>query len=329
MGSSRYDELHDRYQEIRTTKKGTRYERLAAVIFAALDRESVVIHDLDVIGEDSGVKHQIDVHIERSGERKRILVECKDFDVSGGPVGLGIVRDFYGVVDDVHPDEAWVITCNDFTRDARAYAKGKGIKLATLRLFSDADWEGRVRTIVTTVVIQNVLRDRPKLEITIDDAELRAFQSEFANAYPLGGFAPDGDRTQLHDGTETRSLGQISQALASAATPDSRVTELAEEKKCEGWVSADGVRRHPMHWYRLSIPVQYFATEIRIAAVESAAALLLTDGQGLDFVLWDTALEAYTVGDDGSIHLADEATQKRLMTTVAAVPVPPVPGMTT
>src|SRR5450755_998973 len=101
MGRSKYDELHDQYQAILTTKTGTRYERLAAVVFAAMERDGVVIHDLGVLGAVSGVEHQIDVHIEKNGVKRRVLIECKDFDVSGDPVGLGIVRDFQGVLSDI------------------------------------------------------------------------------------------------------------------------------------------------------------------------------------------------------------------------------------
>jgi hypothetical protein len=96
MSRSKYDDLHDHYHAILTTKAGTRYERLAAIVFAAMERDDVVIHDLKVLGSVSGVEHQIDIHIEKNGVAKRILVECKDFDVSGDPVGLGIVRDFPG-----------------------------------------------------------------------------------------------------------------------------------------------------------------------------------------------------------------------------------------
>ena len=54
MTPSKFDVLHDRYHAILSTKKGTRYEILAAVVFAALERDAVVIHDLNLIGDDSG-----------------------------------------------------------------------------------------------------------------------------------------------------------------------------------------------------------------------------------------------------------------------------------
>ncbi len=69
---SRYDELHDRFDPIKTGKAGTRYERLTAMVLKALHRENVVIHDMRLIG-DSEVKHQIDVHIEMNGADRQVI----------------------------------------------------------------------------------------------------------------------------------------------------------------------------------------------------------------------------------------------------------------
>lgn len=122
---SRYDELHDKYHQIITTKGGTRYERLAAMVFKALEERNVVIHDLKLSGQDPEVKHQIDVSVEIGGAIKRVLVECKDFDVSGDKVGLDIIRNFRSVLEDTKADEGIVITCNGFTEDAQKYARSK------------------------------------------------------------------------------------------------------------------------------------------------------------------------------------------------------------
>ena len=143
---SRYDRIHDDYWKTSTTKSGTRYERLVAFVLKSLKQADVVVHDIKLLG-DSEAKHQIDVKIDLKGKQKRILIECKDFDTSGKKVGLPIIRDFWGVVDDIHPDEAVIITCNGFTRDAQKYAKNKGIKLCILREFQESDWKGRIRTI--------------------------------------------------------------------------------------------------------------------------------------------------------------------------------------
>ena len=73
MGRSSYDELHDRYERISTTKAGTRYERLAALVFKCLNDRHIVIHDLKLLGE-TGVAHQIDVQIEVDGRPRHLLV---------------------------------------------------------------------------------------------------------------------------------------------------------------------------------------------------------------------------------------------------------------
>jgi hypothetical protein len=96
---SRYDELHDRYNTILTTKGGTRYEIVAAFVFKALEEQDTVIHDLSLVGE-SDVAHQIDVLVERNGVKHRVLIECKDFDISGEKIGLDIIRNFRSVLED-------------------------------------------------------------------------------------------------------------------------------------------------------------------------------------------------------------------------------------
>ncbi|MDA7963808.1 restriction endonuclease [Ruegeria sp.] len=147
MDRSRYDELHDRFDPIQTGKAGTRYERLAAKVLKSLHEQDAVVHDIRVIG-NSDVKHQIDVTINKDGQNHRILVECKDFDIRGAKVGLDVVRSFRSVLEDTGADSGLILTCNGFTRDAKKYAKSKGIKLALLREFTKKDHEGRIQKIV-------------------------------------------------------------------------------------------------------------------------------------------------------------------------------------
>ena len=110
------------------------------------EERQTVVHDIKLVGS-SDVAHQIDVTVEGSGERKSLLIECKDFDVSGDKVGLSIVRDFWAVVDDTGPDEAWILTCNGFTSEALKFAKAKGIKCVVMRLYTDEDDRGRIKRI--------------------------------------------------------------------------------------------------------------------------------------------------------------------------------------
>lgn len=153
-GRTRYDELHDKYHAILTTKAGTRYERLAAMVFKALEERNVVIHDLKLSGADPEVKHQIDVTVEIGGVKRTRLIECKDFDIAHDKVGLGIIRDFRSVLEDTKADEGIVITCIGFTEDARKYAKSKGIKLAVLRVIETVDLNGYITKIRVGIVVQ-------------------------------------------------------------------------------------------------------------------------------------------------------------------------------
>ena len=175
---SSYDHLHDQYWQTATTKTGTRYERLVAFVFKALNMNRQVVHDIKLIGA-SDVKHQIDVTITEGQARKRILVECKDFDVSSDKVGLSIIRDFSAVVDDVKPDEAIVITCVGFTKDAMKFAKHKGIKLAVLREFQPSDWNGRVKRICVTMHIMHITEPRVTLSLS-EQAHIDKLQHDMA-----------------------------------------------------------------------------------------------------------------------------------------------------
>ena len=172
MVSSKFDELHNRFFSILNSKNGTRYERLAAIVFKALDERNTVIHDFKLRGASS-IKHQIDVLIEINGEKKRVLIECKDFDRSQQLVGLSIIRDFRSVVEDAGVDEAFVVTCTGYTRPARKYAKAKGIKLAVLRVFEEADWEGRIRTVIVNFIVQAPPR-LERAEIRVASVEQQA-----------------------------------------------------------------------------------------------------------------------------------------------------------
>lgn len=168
---SRYDELHDRYHAILTTKAGTRYEILAALVFKALEEKNTVIHDMKLVGV-SDVAHQIDVTVEASGNKRRVLIECKDYDISGEKIGLDIIRSFRSVLEDTQADEGIVITCNGFTSEAQKFAKATDIKLAILRKFEVADMEGRIKTVVVDLVVQTPKTPTATLSISVENQRL-------------------------------------------------------------------------------------------------------------------------------------------------------------
>lgn len=196
---SRYDELHERYDKILSTKAGTRYERLAAMVFKAIGSDDAVIHDMKLAGTGDGVKHQIDVTIDQAGTKRRILLECKDFDISRDKINLDIARSFRSVIEDTGADEGWMVTCVGFTKDAAAFAKSKGIKLLVLRVFEEKDMEGRIREIHARVHL--VFPANADVAIVWDEDSDREFKRQFAmisnrdmigDADPVFILTPDG-----------------------------------------------------------------------------------------------------------------------------------------
>lgn len=204
---SSYDQLHDQYWQTATPKAGTRYERLVAFVFKALNTNRQVVHDIKLIGA-SDVKHQIDVTITDGKARKRLLVECKDFDVSSDKVGLSIIRDFSAVVDDIKPDEAIVITCVGFTQDAQKFAKHKGIKLAVLREFQSSDWDGRIKRICVTMHIMHITEPHVSLKLS-DQAHIDKLQNDMAQEGMSGLGIWKGQPTFLNLSTERIQINEF------------------------------------------------------------------------------------------------------------------------
>ncbi len=143
--SSQIDLIYDRLIAQEKLKDGTKYERLAAIAFSLLTGRETV-HDLRLLGA-SGVRHQIDAVIGES--RKRVLVETKDYDRK---IGLPIIRNFWAVVEDIGPDESFVVTTVGFTGPAITYANAKGIRLALLRPPEEEDWHGIYRKVVVNII---------------------------------------------------------------------------------------------------------------------------------------------------------------------------------
>jgi len=189
---SKYDDLHDKYHTAVTKKQGDKYERLAALVLKILQEEALVIHDLKLTGSDPEVKHQIDVTVQYSDRvTRRLIIECKDFDISGKSVGIGVVRNFRSVIEDTSADEGIIVTCNGFTRQARKYAKSKEIKLCILRTFEESDMQNRIEKIVVRFVVQSTLIERAN--VLIDDEN----RTIFTNCLQSAGIGAGG--VWIHD----------------------------------------------------------------------------------------------------------------------------------
>lgn len=297
---SRYDELHDRFDPIKTGKAGTRYERLAAMVLKALHQRDVVVHDIGLRGE-SDVKHQIDVCVERNGMRRRIIVECKDFDLAGDKVGLDIVRSFRSAVEDTEADEALILTCNDFTRDARKYAKAKGIKLALLRAFEPTDMDGRIQKIIHTIHVRGIT------ELSVDLMELSQDENDqFAAELSAEGlnqvFTP-ATPVFFVRGVERVQFNQFLQNAADADV-EARALSDGEHRMTimpDGWQicvnSGAGIDF-------VGIALRYtFADESETFEITSdrVAEMILADLNGTDLVIFADQLKRHQIGPDGTV----------------------------
>lgn len=141
--------IYDQHVADEKLKAGTKYERLAALVFKRLDQDGTVLHDLRLRGDGKSATHQIDVTIDRDGFDRRLILECRDKE-PGNKLGLGDVRDFYGAVSQLGAEGA-MITTEGYTKGAIEFATDEGITLAVLRGFrDDQDWEGRLQRVLIT-----------------------------------------------------------------------------------------------------------------------------------------------------------------------------------
>lgn len=184
--------VYDRLVASERLKSGTAYERLAAIVFFILT-EQTTVHDLRLVG-DVGVAHQIDVVV--GPERKRLLIEAKDYERN---VSLPVVRDFSAVVEDLRPDEAFVVTTVGFSDRAQKWAKAKGLRLAILRPpADDADW-GRILQRID-VRMNMAAGGDPTMEWQVDRSEAERFAD---GANPIGWRHVDDLSTGPLDGPRT------------------------------------------------------------------------------------------------------------------------------
>lgn len=291
---STYDKLFNKYFSKDIAKSGTKYEILAALVLKHLTDAGKVIHDIRLRG-DSTIKHQIDVLFEDNGSKKRILIECKDFDISNEPVGLGIVRDFSAVVDDVKPDEAFIFTCNDFTREAKKFAKYKKIKLAILRNFTESDKEGRIQKIVLRFHILNSTSPRvetameeqhyPKLQADLDAEKLNP--TVLWKGQPLYLNTPEG-RFQLNDYIE-KIWNKHPRDVEGPVTLKHKLENATIEVANRGGV--------PILGLKLNFEIIH-DTEIHEIVSDKIAELILEGFSDKDIIIFDQDIRKYDIDEE-------------------------------
>lgn len=134
-------DIYERLVAEGTIKAGRPYEILAAFVWKILDDSSTVVHDIDVRVAGHETVNQIDVHLSgRSGERRRVIIECRDKDKDSASPNLdqNEARSFALVAHQLRRDpddpltEAIMLTTVGFTSGAKHVAADEGLVLAIL-----------------------------------------------------------------------------------------------------------------------------------------------------------------------------------------------------
>lgn len=112
------------------------YEKFTQEIYQELVNADVlkttdVQHNIKLKGR-SGQEHQIDVYweYEIAGTKQKVAIECKNYNKT---LGIGKVRDFYGVLYDLNNVAGIMVTKIGYPKGAKEYASEYGISLKELR----------------------------------------------------------------------------------------------------------------------------------------------------------------------------------------------------
>jgi hypothetical protein len=126
------------------TRPDRGYEHFVQEVYQAIltaeGKDTVKVkHNVKLQGT-SGQEHQIDVYWEykQGGITYQTAIECKFYKDS---IGIGKVRDFYGVLSDIPNLRGIVATARGYQSGALQFAKSKGIELQIIRSPEDADYD--------------------------------------------------------------------------------------------------------------------------------------------------------------------------------------------
>ncbi|BDI33977.1 hypothetical protein CCAX7_60280 [Capsulimonas corticalis] len=295
--SSQYDKMVDNYLDIDTTKSGTRYEILTALVSKALYENTKVTHDAKLIGA-SGAPHQIDVTIETEGRLKRIVIECKDFDVSQGKVGISIVQSFITVANMTKADRAIIVTPVGFTRDAIKLAKYNNIELIVLREFLDTDWGNFIRQIV--------------IEANAWYPEIKSLSYTWPNPQ----IDPDLDRDLKDNNLSLSQISQDDEIYVYVEDVRFQIIEIVQ-KHIDGILfdlkspspivipisiptnslQVSGSKKYPLSSLELEVEFRLAVTNTVTKNVDRLAKLLVSQVDA-DYIVWDDELKKYTIDKD-------------------------------
>ena len=143
------------------TKEGQALERLSGVAFKLLEEERKVQYDQQVRAKYSGTVYQVDGLIGDADQQ--VMVEAKDYTVRNKPVGRSDLQKLESALTDLDIPEGRFVSATDYTNRAKPFAestksnpKNNPIELYHVRPSTPADEQGRIKTILVTIVARGL-----------------------------------------------------------------------------------------------------------------------------------------------------------------------------
>lgn len=290
--SEQIEEIYDRLLAAEKLKTGTKYERLTALVFQVLDRAALIVHDVTLRAEGKEAAHQIDVLAEdRHGASRRVLIEARD---RKDPVDLAQVRNFFGVVHQLRPDTAWIVSVTGFTEDAKRFARDEGIRLAELRPATEEE-DDRLKAIHVRMLVKAMGIPTITCWLAANDEERerlsKLLKDRWGEEYPV-----DATREYFYD-----EAGQPVATLHEVLDPVFQGLEL-ELGENEGTYEFDAVMRLDLLGVRAAVRGFTYSVELAQGVHEftagdpaSIAELIIRSVDGavdepIDRVIYDTDL---------------------------------------
>lgn len=293
MSAATVEDLHEALFGYRPDKAGTAYERLSALVFASLEWADVK-HDVREAGQGRRTKHQIDVTAtDPSGQVRRLLVECKDWDKK---VGKGTLDALVGVRNPLGADAAAVVTTKGYTKGAVDVAVDEDIALI---LLSPYDPDGDLHFVMKIVV------DYVFYYPSIEDYDFEVWPDhELPAGRPVRvGFTIEDHLSHL-DGTKAEQIIDVMKNHSTAPLKEGRYPQRADfpDGRLMPTVDGAGLPIAAMTWTENNIPTKH--QQVIESDGEPMLVLQQLDEKGEPqearlFV--DTALNAWDIDEAGSV----------------------------
>lgn len=240
-----------------------------------------VQHDVKLMGI-SGQKHQIDVYWEYrlAGITHHVAIECKHHSRN---VEIGMVRNFWGVLDDVIGLRGVIVSPVGFASGAETYARSKGIGLKVIRQAQNADYDGRIQNI--SINIHMVLPINLRLEIVPDEnwyaknitTERELLMQEMSN---ISGLLTEGLAIEERNTGEEIILANLANYLPITTLEDSSTVNEWEKIFDQGFLVQPGKPELKLSKIKVSYQISSLTNNITFNASDIAEILIKDAKQG-------------------------------------------------